>query len=160
MSNDNRIEIDEAEEGFFRVKLFEPVDDKEALDVTKQLDFKSLSKTKSWLDINWKDLGLDQFWNRLQFNRYVLDEGKKFKFSFRMELVQPEDKKIFDLEDPNNQPRLVAFEYNEEIKGYSIWLYGMSGGFREFERSDVKGVWVKLFSDGLTKDDMYELFEF
>ena len=90
MSNDNRIEIDEAEEGFFSVKLFEPVDDKEALDVTKQLDFKSLSETKSWLDINWKDLGLDQFWNRLQFNRYVLDEGKKFKFSFRMELVQPD----------------------------------------------------------------------
>jgi len=77
-----------------------------------------------------------------------------------MELISPEDSdEPFDINDTDNQPRLVALQVNDD-ETMQILTFGMAVGVREFERAEVSQVWSVLFQENLSFDDLYELLEF
>ena len=65
----------------------------------------------------------------------------------------------FNENNPNNQPNLAAFLLNDD-GSMQLLTMGMAAGVREFSRDEVPAVWDVLFKDGLSFDDLYQLFEF
>ena len=128
--------------------------------VKQTTTFQSFADTKSWLDLKWKALGLDEFWNDVYLNRQIGEGDDALQIRLRMELVSPEDNdEPFDINDPGNQPRLVALQVNDDDT-MQFLTFGMAMGVREFERAEVHQVWSVLFQENLSFDDLYELFEF
>lgn len=128
--------------------------------VKQTTTFQSFADTKSWLDKEWEALGLDECWNEVYLNRQIGEGDDALQFRLRMELISPEDRdEPFDLHDPNNQPKLLALQVNEDGT-VQILTFGMAACYREFDRTEVPQVWSVLFQESLTFDDLYELFEF
>ena len=137
------------------------MDDKERVERVKQTtSFQSFVDTKSWLDKEWKTLGLDECWNEVYLNRQIGEGEDALQIRLRMELISPEDSdEPFSLHDPNNQPKLLALQVNED-ETVQILTFGMAVCYREFDRAEVSQVWSILFKENLTFDALYELFEF
>ena len=128
--------------------------------VKQTTTFQSFADTKSWLDKEWKVLGLDECWNEVYLNRQIGEGDDALQIRLRMELISPEDSdEPFDINDTDNQPRLVALQVNDD-ETMQILTFGMAVGVREFERAEVSQVWSILFKENLTFDDLYELLEF
>ena len=137
------------------------IDDKERVERVKQTtSFQSFVDTKSWLDKEWKTLGLDECWNEVYLNRQIGEGEDALQIRLRMELISSEDSdEPFSLHDPNNQPKLLALQVNED-ETVQILTFGMAVCYREFDRAEVSQVWSILFKENLTFDALYELFEF
>jgi hypothetical protein len=137
------------------------MDDKERVERVKQTtSFQSFVDTKSWLDKEWKTLGLDECWNEVYLNRQIGEGEDALQIRLRMELISSEDSdEPFSLHDPNNQPKLLALQVNED-ETVQILTFGMAVCYREFDRAEVSQVWSILFKENLTFDALYELFEF
>jgi hypothetical protein len=141
-------------------KVFDLIPDSWEEEVRETLNFQYFSKAKSWLDKDWASIGLDECWNELYLTRWVDEGDDTEQVMFRLELTRPANSGApFDVHDPKNQPRLVAFQCNED-GSKQIVTFGMAFGVREIDRKAVPKVWPILFKEELTFDDLYRLFEF
>ena len=79
---------------------------------------------------------------------------------FHMELLQlDDDDKPFNLNYPNNRSHLASFTLNDD-RSTQLLTMGMAAGVREAPSEEVSTVQDVLFKDGLSFDDLYQLFEF
>jgi hypothetical protein len=141
-------------------KVFDLFPDSWEENIRETLNFQSLPEAKSWLDEDWASIGLDECWNELYLTRQVDEGDDTEKVMFPMELTKPANSDApFDVHNPKNQPRLVAFQCNED-GSKKILTFGMAFGVREIDRKAVNKVWPILFKGELTFDDLYRLFEF
>jgi hypothetical protein len=123
--------------------------------------FQRFADAKSWLDKEWKELGLDECWNDLFVTRIIGEGEDALLIGYRMELLMPEgSEEPFNLHDTKNQPRLVFWEINEDEGTRRILTFGMASGVSALEREDVPQAWSVLFQDNLTFDDIHQLCEF
>ena len=122
--------------------------------------FPSSAEAKRWIDANWELLGIDECWNALFLTRRVSDDEHVSRIQFRMELLKPDDDdEPFNENNPNIRPNLASFLLNDD-GSMQLLTMGMAAGAREFSRDEVPAVWDILFKDGLSFDDLYQLFEF
>ena len=134
----------------------EEIDEAASLELAK---FKNARDAYDWIEKNQTRFPLDDNWHLVMLERLVSGTSGNTRFTFIMELVTP-DKENFEIDNPLNCPRLVAFLVNtENSDSLHIWTYGQSYGVREFPPMSGKKVWNKVFSDKLSFDDLYDIFE-
>lgn len=121
--------------------------------------FNNAEEAYAWIEKNNTKFPVDDSWSMVRLERLVSGASSKRRFVFWMEL-EPPDKEEYDIDNLLNRPRLVALIEDEEIpKQFGIWAYGQGCGIRELPVGAGKEAWRKLFSNELSFDHLYEIFE-
>ena len=132
------------------------MDEEECLELAK---FNNAEEAYAWIENNNTKFPVDDNWRMVSLERLVSGASSKRRFVFRMELEPPDGGEL-EIDNPLNRPRLVALIEDEKIrKQFNIWTYGQGYGIRELPIGTGREAWHKLFSNELSFDDLYEIFE-
>ena len=158
------ITVVEEKPGHYVLEVFPPNIDDTSDDMDEEVcvesaTFNNAEEAYDWIENNNTTFPVDDNWRMVSLERLVSGASSKRRFKFRMELVPPDEGEL-DIDNPLNRPRLVALIEDEETpKQFRIWTYGLGYGIRELPVGAGKEAWSRLFSNELSFDHLYEIFE-